>query len=176
MIKKIFVVFLSLGIIACNDDSIYSNSLISSPHPIASNAGKIIYSKGGNAFDAAVAAAFTLSVVEPSMSGIGGRLQVIYKQAKGDILGIDATTQIPKNFSNEDNNLPSYGYETIGIPGVVAGLIKLHEENGDLDLKTVMEPSISVANKGYILLPGEVIRQQSEKEKINLYMMKRLNK
>ena len=169
MIKKIFVVFLSLGIITCNDDSIYSNSLISSPHPIASNAGKIIYSKGGNAFDAAVAAAFTLSVVEPSMSGIGGRLQVIYKQAKGDIMGIDATTQIPKNFSNKDNNLPSYGYETIGIPGVVAGLIKLHEENGDLDLKTVMEPSISVANKGYILLPGEVIRQQSEKEKINLY-------
>ena len=67
------------------------------------------------------------------MSGIGGRLQVIYKQAEGDILGIDATTQIPKSFNNNEKDFPSYGYKTIGIPGVVAGLIKLHEENGVLD-------------------------------------------
>ena len=100
------------------------------------------------------------------MSGIGGRLQVIYKQAEGGILGIDATTQIPESFNSNEKDLPSYGYKTIGIPGVVAGLIKLHEENGVLDLKTVMQPSISVAENGFILMPGEIRRQQSEKEKI----------
>ena len=102
------------------------------------------------------------------MSGIGGRLQVIYKQADGDILGIDATTQIPDGFKTEGEELPSYGYSTIGIPGVVAGLIKLHEDNGVLDLKTVMEPSIALAEDGFYLYPGEIKRQQSDKEKLNL--------
>ncbi|MDA7602794.1 gamma-glutamyltransferase [Flavobacteriaceae bacterium] len=168
--NKVLILLTSLVLISCNEeDNLYSNSIISSPHPVASEAGKTIYSQGGNAFDAAVAAAFTLSVVEPSMSGIGGRLQVIYKQAEGDILGIDATTQIPESFNSNEKDLPSYGYKTIGIPGVVAGLIKLHEENGVLDLKTVMQPSISIAQNGFYLLPGEVTRQQYEKEKIGSF-------
>ena len=126
---KIIILTLGISILSCSDNTTkFSNSVISSPHPLASQAGKIIYSKGGNAFDAAVASAFTLSVVEPSMSGIGGRLQVIYKDADGHISGIDATTQIPKSFNDNGQELPSFGYKTIGIPGVVAGLIKLHEE------------------------------------------------
>ncbi len=150
MKNKLLIIIFSLFIISCSeDDTPYSNSFISSPHPLATEAGKIIYSKGGNAFDAAVASAFTLAVVEPSMSGIGGRLQAIYKQAGGEILGIDATTQIPESFDNKDLELPSYGYKTIGIPGVVAGLIKLHEENGVLDLETVMAPSIDIAENGF---------------------------
>ena len=93
MKNKFLIIIFSTFVITCSGEQTpYSNSLISSPHPLASQAGKIIYSKGGNAFDAAVASAFTLSVVEPSMSGIGGRLQVIYKLAGGEILGIDATT------------------------------------------------------------------------------------
>ena len=127
---KTFGLILSILAIGCSDNSKYSNSVISSPHPLASETGKLIFSKGGNAFDAAVAASFTLTVVEPSMSGIGGRLQVIYKQANGNIHGIDGTTQIPQSFYDGDEELPSFGYKTIGIPGVVAGLIKLHEENG----------------------------------------------
>jgi len=170
MKNKLLFIILSTFLISCSGEQTpYSNSFISSPHPLASEAGKIIYSKGGNAFDAAVASAFTLSVVEPSMSGIGGRLQVIYKQAGGEILGIDATTQIPESFDNNDIDLPSYGYKTIGIPGVVAGLVKLHEENGVLDLQTVMQPSIDIAENGFMILPGEIKRQQYEKEKIESF-------
>ena len=169
-INKSFIILISIVIIGCNSKGTpYSNSVISSPHPLASQAGKIIYSKGGNAFDAAVASAFALSVVEPSMSGIGGRLQVIYKKAEGDILGIDATTQIPESFKTSDKELPSYGYSTIGIPGVVAGLIKLHQDNGVLDLKTVMEPSIFLAEDGFYLYPGEIKRQLNDKEKIQSF-------
>ena len=170
MKNKLLFIILSTFLISCSGEQTpYSNSFISSPHPLASEAGNIIYSKGGNAFDAAVASAFTLSVVEPSMSGIGGRLQVIYKQAGGEILGIDATTQIPESFDNNDIDLQSYGYKTIGIPGVVAGLVKLHEENGVLDLQTVMQPSIDIAENGFMILPGEIKRQQYEKEKIESF-------
>ena len=58
-----------------------------------------MFEQNGNAFDAAIAAAFTLSVVEPSMSGIGGRLQAIYMTSDGDISGVDAMTQIPKSYT-----------------------------------------------------------------------------
>ena len=166
---KTFGLILSILAIGCSDNSKYSNSVISSPHPLASETGKLIFSKGGNAFDAAVAASFTLTVVEPSMSGIGGRLQVIYKQANGNILGIDGTTQIPQSFKDSDEELPSFGYKTIGIPGVVAGLIKLHEENGNLDLKTIMQPAIKIAEEGFLVLPGGIKRFQSEKEKLMLF-------
>lgn len=168
--RSLKALFFSVLFISCNSDiHIYENSVISSPHPIASETGKLIYSLGGNAFDAAVAAAFTLSVVEPSMSGIGGRLQVIYKQAGGDILGIDATTQIPQSFDNLIDELPDYGYKTIGVPGVVAGLIKLHKENGILDLQTVMNPSISLAENGFLLFPGELKRLEKDKEKFESF-------
>ena len=90
-----------------------------------------MFALGGNAFDAAIAAAFTLSVVEPSMSGIGGRLQAIYQSADGNISGVDATTEVPMNYKETDQKF-NYGYPTIGIPGVVAGLIKLHQEQGSL--------------------------------------------
>ena len=166
---KIFGLIIAILAIGCSDNSKYSNSVISSPHPLASETGKLIFSKGGNAFDAAVAASFTLTVVEPSMSGIGGRLQVIYKQANGNIHGIDGTTQIPQSFDDGDEELPSFGYKTIGIPGVVAGLIKLHEENGNLDLKTVMQPAIKIAEEGFLVLPGGIKRFQSEKEKLKLF-------
>jgi gamma-glutamyltranspeptidase/glutathione hydrolase len=134
------------------------NSVIASAHPLASEAGIKMYEKGGNAADAAVAAAFTLAVVEPSMSGIGGRLQAIIKNGPQSTLGIDASTVVPINYTN--NNSENEGYKTIGVPGVVAGLLKIHEDYGKLPLKTVMEPAIHYAEKGFIVLEGEAIRQK----------------
>ena len=52
-----------------------------------------------------------------------------------------------------------YGYGVIGIPGVVAGLTKLHQQYGSLPLSVVMQPAIKYAKKGFELLPGEARRQ-----------------
>jgi len=134
------------------------NGIVSSGHPLASKAGIKMIQMGGNAFDAAVATAFALSVVEPSMSGIGGRMQVIFRIPNGEIRGIDASTQVPKSYDSKTHVNSSYGYSTIGIPGVVAGLIKLNKEYGKLSLKTVMEPAIQYAEKGFYILPGEAQR------------------
>ena len=166
--RYIYLIVCLLGI-GCSVKNQHKNDIISAPHPLASQAGKDIFSIGGNAFDAAVAAAFTLSVVEPSMSGIGGRLQSIYKTADGNIAGVDATTQVPLSYNSENISSESYGYKTIGIPGVVAGLIKLHEEHGVLDLKTVMTPSIRYAEEGYMILTGEAKRQASVKNIIESF-------
>ena len=144
---------------------VFNNNVISAAHPLASLAGKAMYAQGGNAFDAAVAAAFSLSVVESSMSGIGGRLQAIYRTSDGSIAGVDASTEVPINYTPLKHKY-SYGYETIGIPGVVAGLIKLQEDHGVLELNSVLAPAIDYAENGYKILPGEALRQQMAKEKI----------
>ena len=163
---KQLIIALFMITISCNGLQVKEkNDVISTPHPLASLAGKKMFSQNGNAFDAAVAAAFTLAVVEPSMSGIGGRLQVIYKSSEG-IKGIDASTEVPMNYEPSDQG-SRYGYKTIGIPGVVAGLLKLHEEQGSLTLSQVMEPSIRYATEGYQILPGEAFRQSIEKDIIN---------
>lgn len=160
MKKIIFYCFLTVLLViglGCEKTK-YQNNIISSAHPLASKSGKKMYELGGNAFDAAVSAAFTLSVVEPSMSGLGGRLQAIYIN-EGKIGGVDASTEVPLLYKPTREKF-EYGYKTIGIPGVVAGLIKLHEENGLLPLEKVMAPAINYAKNGFEILPGEVYRQK----------------
>ena len=141
-----------------------SNGVVSAAHPLATNAAIKMLEAGGNAMDAAVAAAFTLSVVEPSMSGIGGRAQIIIYTTAGGVHGIDATTQAPAFYEFDDTAGVEYGYQTIAVPGVVKGLTIGLSEFGSLPLAKVMNPSISYAQNGFTLLPGEALRQESVNE------------
>jgi gamma-glutamyltranspeptidase/glutathione hydrolase len=165
MSRSVFISVVVFIFFSCqtSDTSPFKNNTIAAAHPLASLAGKKMYEQGGNAFDAAVAAGFTLAVVEPSMSGIGGRLQAIFRKVSGDIGGVDASTQVPINYKPSKEKFSS-GYRTIGIPGVVAGLLKLHEEHGILPLQQVMEPAIHYAENGFEILAGEARRQQMTKE------------
>jgi len=166
----LFSVVTTFSILCCNapNTTPFNNNTIATAHPLASLAGKRIFEQQGNAFDAAVAAGFALAVVEPSMSGIGGRLQAIYHEASGKIGGVDASTQVPMNYlPTEEKN--ASGYKTIGIPGVIAGLLKLHKEHGVLALEKVMQPAIEYAENGFHILPGEALRQQMAKSVFQQY-------
>lgn len=143
-----------------------SQGMVSTGHPLATQAGIEMLEKGGNAIDAAVAAGFALSVVESSMSGLGGRLQAILMTVEGDIRGVDATTQAPLAYDPETAPKGRYGYPTIGIPGVVAGLCKLNTEYGTMPLADVMAPAIRYAEEGFELLPGEAFRQGLASEQL----------
>ncbi|MCY4398675.1 MAG: gamma-glutamyltransferase [Gemmatimonadetes bacterium] len=127
--------------------------------PLAAAAGAQMLTAGGNAADAAVAAAFAISVVEPSMNSIGGRTQILLRLPDGTYAGIDATTQAPATYDPETAPQASYGYPTVGVPGAVAGLGRLLRDHGTLPLADVMAPAIALAENGYRLLPGEAIRQ-----------------
>jgi len=134
------------------------NGAVSAAHPLSTAAGQEMLAQGGNAADAAVAAAFTLAVVEPSMSGLGGRLQAIVHLPDGKVVGVDATSQSPIAYDTAVVKPERYGYNTIGIPGVVAGLMKLHTDHGSLPLEIIMAPAIRHASQGFELLPGEARR------------------
>ncbi|MDG2386993.1 MAG: gamma-glutamyltransferase [Flavobacteriaceae bacterium] len=166
----LFSILAGLLLVSCQEplSTAFKNSTIAAAHPLASQAGKKMYEQQGNAFDAAVAAGFALAVVEPSMSGIGGRLQAIYHKSSGKVGGVDASTQVPINYKPTEEKY-SHGYQTIGIPGVVAGLLKLHKEHGSLPLEKVLQPAIAYAENGFKILPGEAFRQQMAKEVLQQY-------
>ena len=134
--------------------------------PLAAEAGARMLRAGGNAADAAVAAAFAISVVEPSMNSIGGRTQVLVRLPDGTFAGIDATTQAPATYDPATAPQASYGYPTVGVPGAVAGLAKLLSEHGTMDLAEVMAPAIALAQDGFELLPGEAARHRAGSDQL----------
>ena len=138
-----------------------SDGVVVAAQPLAAEAGAAMLEMGGNAADAAVAAAFAVSVVEPSMNSIGGRTQVLVRLPDGSLAGIDATTQAPATYDPETAPQASYGYPTVGVPGAVAGLAKLLAEHGTLPLEVVMAPAIALAADGFDILPGEAARHQA---------------
>ncbi len=142
--------------------------MVATAHPLATKAGMQILSKGGNAFDAITASAFMLAVTEPTMSGLGGRLQAIYKKSNGDVGGVDATTQAPPSYTPkkmEEEN----GYRTVGVPGMAKGIIRLHSEHGRLPLKKIMRPAITAAKKGFPILKDESARMASVIKELRTY-------
>ena len=133
--------------------------MVATGQPLATEAGVRMLEMGGNAADAAVAAAFAIAIVEPTMNSIGGRNQILLRSPDGTIRGIDGTTQAPWDYDYDTAPQASYGYPVIGVPGAAAALLRLHAEHGSLPLETVMAPAIDYAENGFRLLPGEARRQ-----------------
>ncbi len=171
--KQLYTLLVLFFLVACSTSKSANrqmvkagNNVAATAHPLATKAAQQIFALGGNSVDAAVASAFVLSVVEPSMSGLGGRLQAIVRLPNGEVHGVDATTQSPLAYDTSLVKPQRYGYTTIGIPGVVAGLCKLSEDFGTLPLTTLMQPAIQYAENGFNMLPGEAARQGRAKEQL----------
>ncbi|MBD8873390.1 gamma-glutamyltransferase [Rhodanobacter sp. DHB23] len=132
---------------------------IASANFLATNAGFEVLAKGGNAFDAAVAVASTLSVVEPESSGIGGGFMATLHTARGDRDAfIDARETAPmavnpKDYLNPDGtpnrDAALKGPLSAGIPGEPAGLELLAKRYGRLPLSVSLAPAIRIARDGF---------------------------
>ncbi len=143
-----------------------ADGVVVAAQPLAAAAGARMLELGGNAADAAVAAAFAISVVEPSMNSIGGRNQILIRTPDGGVAGIDGTTSVPLGYDPATAPRATYGYPTVGVPGSVAGLMRLHEKYGSLPLTTIMAPAIDYAAHGFRLLPGEARRQAGSRDQV----------
>ena len=130
-----------------------SNGMVSSAHPLASEAGLTVLREGGNAIDAAVATAFAIGVVEPEMSGVGGSgamLAWIARDRRAEYLDFYAAQPIASfraaNAVGRDSTTPM---RVVGVPGNVAGLLLAHERFGRLTRAQVMAPAIRLAEEGF---------------------------
>ncbi len=145
-----------------------AHGMIVSGAPLATEAGVTVLEEGGNAVDAAVATAFALSVVEPTMSGLGGRSQILIRTADGAFDAIDGTTQVPANPPRADEAREE-GYTTVGVPGTVAALTAAQRRHGRLQLDQVMAPAIRLAADGFPLPEAEAARLAGIAERLAAY-------
>jgi gamma-glutamyltranspeptidase/glutathione hydrolase len=146
---------------------IASQGVVTTNHPEASAAALELLAMGGNAIDAAVAALFSLSVVEPMMvSPMGAGFFVIHNGAAGDITTIDnyATAPraagpdlfrpVPGSLENETVDRENeVGYLAVGVPGALAGWVHAAARFGSLPLSELIAPAIRQARRGFPVSP-----------------------
>ncbi len=146
------------------------NGLVTAMHPLAAAAGAEILQQGGNAADAAVAAAFAVGVVEPFMSGLGGAAYVVaHDAATGQTLTLDGAIELPQEATADmfdlldrdtqglgvygwrgtKDNAAETGYRSVAVPGALATYAALLERLGTMPLAEVLVPAIRLASEGF---------------------------
>tara|TARA_S200000501_G_scaffold95_1_gene94 strand:- start:15 stop:1664 length:1650 start_codon:yes stop_codon:yes gene_type:complete len=157
---KIKIIILTILFTACSQsNNSKDNGVVVTRHYLASDVGAKILKEGGNAFDSAIAVAFTLAVVNPSAGNLGGGGFVVYLK-NNKIFTIDYREKAPIKSSRDMylnpegdviKGLSLESYLASGIPGTVAGLIQLHKDEASMPLKRLIGPSIILANEGFQL-------------------------
>ncbi|HLF35267.1 MAG TPA: gamma-glutamyltransferase, partial [Cyclobacteriaceae bacterium] len=136
------------------------NGMVVSASAIASETGRQILRRGGNAIDAAVAVHFALAVVFPEAGNIGGGGFMVIRLHDGSSYTLDFRETAPGKsnetmYQDEDGNVIRnsnlFGHLASGVPGSVDGMVKAHERFGKLDWKELLEPAISLASMGFSL-------------------------
>ena len=126
--------------------------MVSSGSVYATAAGVWALGQGGNAADAAAAAAFALMVTDPANTSIGGRVQLLFRGADGTLVPIDGATQVPQRVPpRTDPSHDRQGFATVPVPGAVAALGRLVDQHGRLTLRQVLTPAIGLARDGYVV-------------------------
>jgi gamma-glutamyltranspeptidase/glutathione hydrolase len=134
-------------------------SAIASAHPLATQAGQAILERGGNAFDASIAVAAALAVVEPYSSGLGGGgFFLLHRASDGRQVMVDARETAPAGLRSEDYvdaagrpvpNASVRGGTAAAIPGVPAGLVHIAQRYARLPLSVTLAPAIRLARNGF---------------------------
>ena len=151
------------------------NGMVSTQHFLATAVGESILSRGGNAYDASIAIAFTLAVVLPRAGNIGGGgFMVIYDSQTQKPYSIDFREKAPQMSTRDmyltedgsfnDMNLSTLGYLASGVPGTVAGLWDVHQKFGSLPWNELLEDAIYFAENGFKITPflGDILFNYSE--------------
>lgn len=131
--------------------------MVASTHWLASAAGMSVLERGGNAFDAAVAAGFALQVVEPHLNGPGGEVPIIFQAVGGEPTVLNGQGPAPAAaeidaFSGMDR-VPGSGILPACVPGAFDAWLLLLRDHGTFELRDVLEYAIGYATNGYPLLP-----------------------
>ncbi len=135
-----------------------TEGMVTTSQPLAAQVGLRILREGGNAVDAAVATAASLTVLEPTSNGIGGDA---FAQVwmNGELYGLNASGPAPKGISREGlrakglEEMPRFGWEPVTVPGAPSGWSELSRRFGNLSLERTLEPAVEYAERGYPIQP-----------------------
>ena len=135
---------------------VLARHVVATSQPLAAQAGLDAMRRGGNAVDAAVAAAITLTVVEPTSNGIGSDAFAIVWDGT-TLHGLNASGRAPRGldatrFRGRDA-MPSLGWDAVTVPGAVSAWIALVERFGTLPFETLIETAVDAARHGFLVSP-----------------------
>ena len=134
------------------------HGMVVAGHPQAAEAGRAVLEAGGNAIDAAIATSLALGVAEPYASGLGGKLMLLYyNAATGRTQVVDAmdaagSVDVPAYLHRPEQDR-SYGYGSVCVPGLAAGLWLAHQQWGARPWADDVQPAIALARAGFQVLP-----------------------
>ncbi|HYE81564.1 MAG TPA: gamma-glutamyltransferase family protein [Clostridia bacterium] len=132
--------------------------MVATSQPLAAQAGLDVLKKGGNAIDAAVAAAACLTVVEPTSNGIGGDAFALV-WSKGKLYGLNASGPAPEAIpedvikKTESRGIPKHGWVPVTVPGAPSAWAALSRRFGRLSLAETLSPAVTYAFEGYPVSP-----------------------
>ncbi|MEB2293411.1 gamma-glutamyltransferase [Priestia megaterium] len=132
--------------------------MVSTSQPLAAQAGLDILKKGGNAIDAAITTAASLTVLEPASNGIGGDAFALV-WTNNQLYGLNASGPSPQSISIDAlkekgyRDIPKYGMIPVTVPGAPAAWAALSKRFGKLPLSQVLQPAIQYAKEGFPLAP-----------------------
>jgi gamma-glutamyltranspeptidase / glutathione hydrolase len=137
---------------------VFARNIVSTSQPLAAQAGLRMLLAGGNAVDAIVAAASAITIVEPVSNGLGSDAFAILWDGK-ELHGMNASGTAPaawdvSYFEKKYGGIfPQRGFDTVTIPGAVAGWAALHEKFGKISFEACLQPAIELAERGYGVTP-----------------------
>lgn len=135
----------------CGDD------VVATSQPLAVSAGLRAFELGGNAVDAALAAALALTVVEPTSNGIGGDLFALVAEPDGTVRGLNASGRAPCGLDVDRLRaapaMPRLGWDAVTVPGAPSGWGALAHDGARLPLATLAEPAVRLAREGFPVSP-----------------------
>ena len=145
---------------------VFGRNIVSTSHPLAAQAGLRMLWKGGNAVDAAIAAAAAMTIVEPCSNGLGSdAFAILWDGTK--LHGLNASGVAPQGWTPEyfrakcgdDARVPpKRGWDSVTVPGAVSAWVALSERFGSLPFADLLEPAIEIAERGYAV--PWVVRQK----------------
>ena len=140
------------------------NGAVVSAHALASEVGRDILVKGGNAVDAAIAVQYALAVVYPNAGNLGGGGFMVFHSNTGENHSIDFREKAPLAAHRDmyldslGNAVPDWsrnGHLASGVPGTVAGTFLAHQKFGSLPMDSLIAPAIALAERGFAITPRE---------------------
>jgi len=135
---------------------VLARNAVSTSQPLAAQAGLRMLMKGGNAVDAILATAITLTVVEPTSNGIGSDAFCILWDGK-KLHGLNASGRSPAGWTPErfkgKDIMPQRGWDSVTVPGCVSAWAELSQKFGKLPFADLFEPAIRYASDGYMVTP-----------------------
>ncbi|MGZ5133003.1 MAG: gamma-glutamyltransferase family protein [Caldimonas sp.] len=136
---------------------VFARNVVSTSHPLAAQAGLRVMQQGGNAVDAAIATAAVMTLVEPCSNGLGSDAFCILWDGER-LHGLNASGPAPaawtpdyfhRKYGAEPNRPPMRGWDSVTVPGAVAGWVALSERFGKLAFADLLAPAIEIAERGY---------------------------